>query len=267
MQKLQPIRFNKIWGYELWLACNLPQAKNIATPYPLLVKVIKSTDTLSVQVHPDDDAAKSLEDASSIGKTECWYILDAAPQSKLIYGLKSGVTKDFLASAIQTGAIESCLNSVPIHKGDFIFIPSGSVHAIGAGITLLEVQQSCDITYRLYDYNRGRPLDIKKALSSIKTVPLPDIKQFSLTFSCAYFTLNQLTFNTNPKDRDTPNSKKQTVQPAATFPTLYFVISGNGAITNGSQSITLSPLDAILAAPSDNPLITGNLQLMKIDVP
>lgn len=195
MQKLSPIRFNKIWGYELWLACDLPCAKNIATSYPLLVKIITSNAPLSVQVHPDDNSAKILENASSVGKTECWYIMDAAPHSKLIYGLNDNCTKDILESAIKLGTIESCLKSVEIHPKDFIFIPSGTVHAIGEGITLLEVQQSCDITYRLYDYNRGRPLDIKKALAATKIQNLPIIEQFTGEFTCDYFTLKTLDIN------------------------------------------------------------------------
>ena len=139
--------------------------------FPLLIKFIDAEDNLSVQVHPDDEYG--LKYANSLGKTEMWYIIDAAPGAKLVYGLKEGITNDLFKKAIENGKVEEMLNYVPVKKGDVFFIPSGLVHAIGAGILLAEIQQNSNITYRVYDYNRigkdGKPreLHVNDALNVI----------------------------------------------------------------------------------------------------
>lgn len=139
--------------------------------FPLLIKFIDACDNLSVQVHPDDDYG--LKNANSLGKTEMWYVIDAKPGAQLVYGLKQGVTNEMFAKAIDDGKVEDMLNYVPVKKGDVFFIPSGLVHAIGAGILLAEIQQNSNITYRVYDYNRlgndGKPreLHVKDALNVI----------------------------------------------------------------------------------------------------
>ncbi|MBP3495392.1 MAG: class I mannose-6-phosphate isomerase [Clostridia bacterium] len=130
--------------------------------FPLLIKFIDAQDNLSVQVHPDD--AYGLKNANSLGKTEMWYIIDAKPGAKLVYGLKPNCTNDMFKKAIEDGNVEAMLNYVPVKKGDVFFIPSGLVHAIGSGILLAEIQQNSNITYRVYDYNRigkdGKPRDL-----------------------------------------------------------------------------------------------------------
>lgn len=139
--------------------------------FPLLIKFIDAQDNLSVQVHPDDEYG--LKTANSLGKTEMWYIIDALPDSKLVYGLKNDCTIDNLKDAISNGTVESVLNYVSVKKGDVFFIPSGLVHAIGSGILLAEIQQNSNITYRVYDYNRkgkdGKPreLHVQDALNVI----------------------------------------------------------------------------------------------------
>ncbi len=139
--------------------------------FPLLIKFIDACDNLSVQVHPDDNYG--LKNANSLGKTEMWYIIDAKPGSQLVYGLKPGVTNEMFAQAIKNECVEDMLNYVPVKKGDVFFIPSGLVHAIGAGILLAEIQQNSNITYRVYDYNRvgkdgmPRELHISDALNVI----------------------------------------------------------------------------------------------------
>ena len=139
--------------------------------FPLLIKFIDACDNLSVQVHPDDEYG--LKNANSLGKTEMWYIMDAKPGSQLVYGLKQGVTNEMFAQAVKDGCVEEMLNYVPVKKGDVFFIPSGLVHAIGAGILLAEIQQNSNITYRVYDYNRlgkdGQPreLHVNDALNVI----------------------------------------------------------------------------------------------------
>ena len=109
-------------------------------------------DDLSVQVHPNDHY-KNLA-AGELGKTEMWYILDAKPGAKIIYGMQEGVTRESLAQAIAENRIMDCLQEVPVEAGDSFYIPAGTVHALGAGVLVAEIQQNSDTTYRLYDYNR-----------------------------------------------------------------------------------------------------------------
>jgi len=138
----------------------------------LLVKLIDANDRLSVQVHPNDDVAKSLEGEGQ-GKTEMWYVIDAAPGAKIVYGLREGVGEEEFKAAVAEGRVEDVLNYIPVSAGDSFFIPAGTVHAIGEGILIAEVQQSSNITYRLYDYDRvdkdgnKRPLHTEKALAAI----------------------------------------------------------------------------------------------------
>lgn len=140
--------------------------------FPLLFKYLDASDRLSVQVHPNDAQARARL-PGELGKTEAWVILDAAPGSVVYAGLKRDVTRAALAAAIDRGAVEECLHRVPVAAGDCIFIPAGTVHAIGEGILLAEVQQSSDLTYRLFDWNRvgadGKPraLHIDESLACI----------------------------------------------------------------------------------------------------
>lgn len=184
MLRLNPIHFDKIWGYEDWIASVHPSGfqENFAAAagkdYPLLVKIIQADASLSVQVHPDDEQAMRLEGEGERGKTECWYVLDAEDDARLVYGLKKDVRMEDVSAAIKAGTLERYLNFVNVKEGDFVFIPAGTVHAICGGIRLLEVQQSCDITYRLYDYNRGRELHVEKSLQVIKSGGLLSVRPF-----------------------------------------------------------------------------------------
>ena len=140
--------------------------------FPLLIKFIDACDRLSVQVHPDDIYAKEVENDS--GKTEMWYIIDAEPGAKIIYGLKNGVTRADFASAVAENSLDSVMNYVEVKKGESYFVPSGMLHAIGKGILIAEIQQNSDLTYRVYDYDRlgadGKPreLHVKKALDVVR---------------------------------------------------------------------------------------------------
>ncbi|MDZ5711428.1 mannose-6-phosphate isomerase, class I [Jeotgalibacillus haloalkalitolerans] len=120
--------------------------------FPLLVKILDADSDLSVQVHPDNHEAKELE-GEPFGKTECWYVLDAKPGAELIIG-HNAKSKEELTTEIQKGNWKSLLRKRKVKKGDFIFIESGTLHAIGSGILLLEIQQSSDTTYRVYDFDR-----------------------------------------------------------------------------------------------------------------
>lgn len=141
--------------------------------FPLLTKILDAEDELSVQVHPDDTYTKEHE--GELGKTECWYVIDAEPGSAIIYGHNAG-TREELAEMIHSGRWDALLKKVPVKKGDFFYVPSGTMHAIGKGILILETQQSSDTTYRVYDYDRRddagktRELHIQQSID-VMTVP------------------------------------------------------------------------------------------------
>ncbi|HOK47419.1 MAG TPA: class I mannose-6-phosphate isomerase [Bryobacteraceae bacterium] len=138
---------------------------------PILVKFIFTSERLSVQVHPDDEYARVHE--NSPGKTEMWHILRAEPGASIAVGLRSEVSKEELRAAAISGEIENLLNWVPVSSGDTIFTPAGTIHAIGAGLALCEIQQQSDVTYRLYDYGRPRELHLDRAIEVSRPGPHP----------------------------------------------------------------------------------------------
>jgi len=131
---------------------------------PLLLKVIFAKQKLSVQVHPDDKMAHKYGEPR--GKTECWYALAAEPGAQLALGLKPGSTLDDVKVGIEAGTLEQCLDVLDVATRDMVFVDAGTVHAIWPGSILLETQQNCDLTYRMYDYGRGRELHIEKSLEA-----------------------------------------------------------------------------------------------------
>jgi mannose-6-phosphate isomerase len=139
---------------------------------PLLAKYIFTSERLSIQVHPNDEQARAR--ALPQGKSECWYILDAEPGATLGLGLTRAVGKDELRRSARDGSIEQLMDWRPVVTGDFVFVPSGTIHAIGAGISLLEFQQNADVTYRLYDYGRPRELHLDDAVDVATARPFPD---------------------------------------------------------------------------------------------
>jgi mannose-6-phosphate isomerase len=139
-----------------------------STQSPLLLKVIFAKTKLSVQVHPDDKMAQKYGDPR--GKTECWLALAAEPGALVACGLKPGVTLETVKEGIRTDTLEESLNMLPVCAGDMIFVDAGTVHAIWPGAILLETQQNCDLTYRMYDYGRPRPLHIEKSLEATRLV-------------------------------------------------------------------------------------------------
>ena len=149
--------------------------------FPILAKFIDAKKDLSVQVHPDDEYARENENDN--GKTEMWYIIDAEEGASLIYGFKHKVTKEILERAIERGELDKHLQKVEVHKGDLYFVPAGTVHGIGKGILLAEIQESSNVTYRVYDYDRvdkngkKRPLHFDKAVQVMDMGVVPDIKQ------------------------------------------------------------------------------------------
>jgi len=172
--------------------------------FPLLVKLLDSNEELSVQVHPDDEYAIRNE-AGESGKTECWYIIESEPGAEIVFGHKAKNRKEFIKLS-EENKWNELLVRVPVKPGDFFFIPSGTVHAIGKGIVLLEVQQNSDITYRIYDYNRigldgkKRDLHLEKALNIIKFESASSNAKLSVAgeigfktilATCKYFTVEK----------------------------------------------------------------------------
>ncbi|MBQ9557675.1 MAG: class I mannose-6-phosphate isomerase [Clostridia bacterium] len=145
-----------------------------AEKFPLLIKFIDANDKLSVQVHPDDAYAAELEQGE-LGKTEMWYILDAAPGARLIYGFDRDVTREEYADAIKEGRLNELLNFVDARKGDVFFIPAGRVHAICDGLLIAEIQQNSDTTYRLFDWNRVDKNGNPRQLHIEKGVKVSDV--------------------------------------------------------------------------------------------
>lgn len=175
---------------------------------PVLVKFIDAKQDLSVQVHPDDAYAKEHEGDN--GKTEIWYVIDAEEGAGLIYGFKHKMTKEILRNAVETGTLDRHLQKVEVHKGDTYFVPAGTVHGIGAGILMAEIQESSNVTYRVYDYDRidkngqKRKLHFDKAVQVMNMDVSPDVKQNprlikhypgcsrELLCRCKYFEVEQI---------------------------------------------------------------------------
>jgi mannose-6-phosphate isomerase len=135
--------------------------------FPLLVKILFPNDKLSVQVHPDDAQAQAMGQAR--GKTECWYVLEAEPGAAVALGLREGATAETVRAAVADGSLEELMEWVPVAVGDMVFVDAGTIHAIGPGVVLLETQQTCDTTFRLYDYGRPRELHLEQGLRVLKT--------------------------------------------------------------------------------------------------
>ncbi len=186
--RLPSLAKEKVWGSTHLSPWYPDSDKNIGEVWfeadlPLLVKFIFTSENLSVQVHPDDDFASKYE--NSRGKTEMWHILRAEPGARIAIGFHEAISPNHLRSASASGEIEKLLKWVNVRAGETYFIPAGTVHAIGAGIALCEIQQHSDVTYRLYDYGRPRELHLDKAaqVSSLrahegKPVPLPIASEY-----------------------------------------------------------------------------------------
>ncbi len=133
---------------------------------PLLIKLIFAREKLSVQVHPDDAMARKY--GAARGKTECWAVLQAEPGATVAVGLRAGITIADVERGIREKTLEQMLEIVPVSKGELIYVDAGTIHAILPGSALLEVQQNCDVTYRLYDYGRPRELHVEKGLEALR---------------------------------------------------------------------------------------------------
>ncbi|MBX9600886.1 MAG: class I mannose-6-phosphate isomerase [Bryobacteraceae bacterium] len=198
MSVLTPVYHEKIWGSadlapwfpapggkigEVWL--------DAGPRFPLLVKFLFTTDKLSVQVHPDDARAAR---ENSRGKTEMWHVLRAGPDACVAVGFRRPISPETLKAAAVSGEIESLLNWISVKPGDTVFVPAGTVHAIGAGLVLCEIQQRSDITYRLYDYGRPRELHLDKAVEAADCGCHPGVQlpRGQTLAECGHFRVDRL---------------------------------------------------------------------------
>lgn len=234
---------------------------------PLLIKVIFAREKLSVQVHPDDWLAQKY--GQPRGKTECWYALSAEPGAQVAAGLKPGVTLDQVRAGIQHGTLEDSLNVLPVAAGDMIFVDAGTVHAIWPGSILLEAQQNCDLTYRMYDYGRPRELHIEKSLEATRLVTRAGkvtprvLSDRSILVDEDYFCVERIPVQTSR----TSTSLRGTGE---TAPGLAYLFAAKGAgrlASSGFESLDL-PERGIIAVPASSPIFAiqdlGGLDLIRI---
>jgi mannose-6-phosphate isomerase len=193
VRKITPAFHERVWGVtqlEPWFPNHKERIGEVwfeaGGVLPILVKFLFTSANLSVQVHPDDEAAR---EHNSLGKTEMWHILAAEPGAKIAAGFREPITTQQLRESAISGEIESLLEWHDAAPGDTFFIPARTVHAIGAGLTLCEIQQASDITYRLYDYGRGRELHLDQG------VKVSDLCRHAARVDgdvcCEYFTVNR----------------------------------------------------------------------------
>jgi mannose-6-phosphate isomerase len=273
-----------VWGWEKWLVSTHPAGETpvgetlvsagtavpagtalsevIGGRYPLLIKLIRAEDRLSVQVHPGDDYAREHEGDS--GKTEFWYIVDADPGATLICGLNphngespsrdGHPSRDALQKAIDEGTLEDWLHVADVKPGDAFFIPAGTVHAICGGITLLEVQQSSDVTYRLYDWGRDREIHVQKSLDVINYDQQNDelhIRNFT-GITNPYFTAEKVLLN-------------GVITEKAEADTSYVLISGSAEISGSglNEAFIVSEGEAFLVMNGSTVTIKGSAEFMR----
>lgn len=239
--------------------------------FPILIKLIDARDNLSVQVHPDDEYA--LKNEGQYGKTEAWYIVDCDDGAELIYGMKKDMTKEEFRKSIEDETLLDCVNRVKVKKGDLFFIESGTLHAIGKGILLAEVQQNSNVTYRVYDYGRlqnGKPreLHIEKAaeVTNLKSLPcsgdpMGETEHFdgfdkTLLTTCGLFTMTRLDI----KEKATVTADEKS------FVSLV-ALDGNAVIMKDDICMTLYKGESVFIPASFGTVeVLGNVTLLETRV-
>ena len=206
--------------------------------FPVLIKLIDAAENLSVQVHPNDEYA--LKHEGQLGKTEMWYIVDCQPQAYIYLGFNRDISLKEFTDSIEKGTLCSLLQKVTVKPGDVFFIEAGTIHAIGAGIIICEVQQSSNVTYRVFDYCRidadGKPrqLNIEKACDVTSLTPAKNDYDFDNHLaSCDYFTVDKI---------DSKNTRSIFVDEKS-FVSLIF-LSGNGTISSLDESLVFTAGDS-----------------------
>jgi len=233
---------------------------------PLLIKVLFVREKLSVQVHPDDQMAQKYGDPR--GKTECWYVLEAEPNAQVACGLKPGVTLDEVKVGIEGDTLESSLNLLDVTPGEMIFVDAGTVHAIWPGLIIMETQQNCDLTYRMYDYGRGRELHIEKSLEATRfatragKIAPKALSDRTLLMEGDYFHVERIPVDGN---RDSSTLTEGDSLPGLQY---LFAAAGAGRITGSEFEPLELPKGGIIAVPAVSPEFMienlGGLELMRI---
>jgi mannose-6-phosphate isomerase len=217
---------------------------------PLLIKTIFAREKLSVQVHPDDKMAQKYGDPR--GKTECWYVLAAEPGAEVALGVKPGTTLRQIEEEIQAGTLEASLNAVPVAAGDVIFVDAGTIHAIWPGSILLETQQNCDLTYRMFDYGRGRELHIAKSLEATKLttragkIAPQRLADRSVLIDVEYFRVERVPVEGSRTSASLRGGEK----PGLAY---LFAAAGSGRITGAGFEPVELPARGIVAVPAASP--------------
>ncbi len=236
------------------------EVQSTSDRFPLLLKILDAQTNLSVQAHPSDELAQQQNEET---KHECWYVAHAEPHAKIYKGLKEGKTKEDLLTAIARHDVSSCLQSHLVSAGDFIYIPSGEVHALGAGVVVFEIQQNSDTTYRLYDWGRidvdGQPreLHLEQAIKSLEQEQsvYPLIKQSTdqQLLETPYFTVAHQSLST-----------KQELQSIAQFQ-IIIIIGGELIAIDGSSYVA----GDFLLLPSEADALTASLNtsILKVTLP
>ena len=226
--------------------------------FPLLIKFIDAKDNLSIQVHPRDEYALRVE--GEYGKTEMWYVLEAEEGAYLYYGFNRDITREEFAERIKNNTILEVLNKVNVKKGDVFFIDAGTVHAIGVGLMICEIQQNSNTTYRVYDYDRrdkegnARPLHIEKAIEVSKLTKAPEIakRDDNILATCEYFTVSKTLVDGDAKVGVTEDS----------FVSLI-IVDGNGKVKLGSDELTVTKGDSIFVPAQNGEIaLSGNMEVI-----
>ena len=242
---------------------------------PVLVKLIDAKSDLSVQVHPTDAYAKEFENGQ-LGKSELWYILDVEQDTRIVYGLRRKITKETLKEAAENGTIEKYLQKVPVKKDQVFFVEAGTIHAIGGGCLLAEIQENSNLTYRLYDYDRidqngkKRPTHIEKALDVAKLEtalqPRQPIRVLNYTPGCAkemlgrcrYFEVYRMLVNTERRQEVFYRADELSFR-------VLLCIDGCGMLTFGDTVLEIYKGDCVFVpADSLEIRIHGKFQFLDI---
>ena len=242
---------------------------------PILIKFIDAKNDLSVQVHPTDDYANEYENGQ-LGKTEMWYVLDASKDASLVYGLSQTTDKEVIKEAIEQGTVEKYLQKVPVKKDDVFFIEAGTIHAIGAGALIAEIQENSNLTYRMYDYNRvgkdgkKRELHIEKALDVANLNGVAEPKQplrvlkyrqgvaSELLSRCKYFEVYRMIVNTERRQIVHYQSDEMSFR-------VLLCVSGCGVIKFSDEILSVYKGDCIFV-PADSVELTLHGKMQFLDV-
>jgi mannose-6-phosphate isomerase len=244
--------------------------ERFGTDFPILIKFIDAKQDLSIQLHPNDELAKKRH--NSFGKTEMWYIMDADKDANLIVGFNKTVTKEEYQKSIDNNTLEALMNYEKVKEGDTFFINTGKIHAIGAGVVLAEIQQTSDVTYRVFDFNRKdkegnlRELHTDLALDAIDFEKKDDFKiaynkhqnTVNSLVDCPYFKTNYLNLT---KNIDVDISERDSF-------TIYMCVAGSAVIANEHGEASLQKGETLLLAASSKmaSIKTKNVTLLEVTI-